>query len=73
MKYLLVEWVKDIPKQYSVVSLDQLVDNSHRCQPEQTVGKIVQIVWTRGKIYPGLVLKIGKLLFHNICIYIYLG
>ncbi|OXA42987.1 hypothetical protein Fcan01_22379 [Folsomia candida] len=53
------EWVKDIPKQYSVVSLDQLVDNSHRCQPEQTVGKIVQIVWTRGKIYPGLVLKIG--------------
>lgn len=59
MAFLLIEWPNETPKKYSVVSSEKLEDGSLRGDLRSIIGDIVQIVWTRGKIYPGLVLNIG--------------
>lgn len=60
MSYLLIDWVDELPKTYSVVLCNRLEDESLRSDPSKLVGKTVQILWNRGKSYPGLVLKIGN-------------
>lgn len=61
MDFLLIEWLNETPKMYSVVSSEKLEDGSLRANLERVVGDTVQVNWSRGKKYPGLVLQIGTL------------
>lgn len=60
MTFILIEWSNERPKKYSVVSPEKLEDGTLRANPHNLLGQVVQVIWSRGKSYPGLVLKIGK-------------
>lgn len=60
MDYLLIEWVDEDPKTFSVVSIDQLADGGLRSSGRKLIGKTESIIWTRGKEFLGRILNIGK-------------
>ncbi|OXA41200.1 uncharacterized protein LOC118439102 [Folsomia candida] len=59
MDYLLIEWVDEDPKTFSVVSIDQLADGGLRSSGRKLIGKTESIIWTRGKEFLGRILNIG--------------
>ncbi|OXA47475.1 hypothetical protein Fcan01_17793 [Folsomia candida] len=60
MTFILIEWSNERPKKYSVVSSEKLEDGTLRANPHNLLGQVVQVIWSRGKSYPGLVLKIAN-------------
>ncbi|OXA47898.1 hypothetical protein Fcan01_17481 [Folsomia candida] len=60
MTFILIEWSNERPKKYSVVSSEKLEDGTLRANPQNLLGQVVQVIWSRGKIYPGLVVKIAN-------------
>ncbi|OXA39596.1 hypothetical protein Fcan01_25685 [Folsomia candida] len=60
MTFILIEWSNQRPKKYSVVCSEKLEDGTLRANPHNLLGQVVQVIWSRGKSYPGLVLKIAN-------------
>lgn len=59
MDYILVEWVNDRPRQFSVCKKSDIVDGDLRCKDEGLEGQCTLIQWKRRE-YMGRILKLGE-------------
>lgn len=60
MDNLLIEWVGEDTRSFSVVSIDRLADGALKSSGRKLIGKTLSIIWTRGKEYLGRILNIGN-------------